>query len=513
MKGFLVFLLMLGAVLGGVYYYNPELLDIDAYLNEKPRKVKVKKAVRKPSGENSRKATPAPETGAASSAAEETPQPEPVAEEDSPQQEPVEVDTPQSGVEPDVESEAAERAQKPLSVLDNMEARAKAKAENKPALILWYGSDWMPHSGKLVNQWNKLKKKRLPVVIGQINETVGQKLDIYQREKLLPVGAFMNLPVAVLLAPDETLLGIYTGKTVMNAASMEKALESTLKTMPAYMSHVEKARSSEGIEAATAAAMALAMQPLETARRNKPMQNLIKKNDPTDSTLFRFLFGMDHMGMFAEIDAVLNGGKGADARFKGAERQFDAAITFVESVMKVAKIGPELKQQWLAGLAYVYREKFKATQEPALRQKMVQLYRQLVALDPESEYGKGALRWADYWDENHAYVFETPYYDNGDMTVGVDKEWRVNVSKSVNGAGTYSFTIVPYQNGRMTTKGFSLYANGKHVCDADTPADQDTKEVTFRIPRALKGRVEVRFRAQCFDGWFGCSGEMKMKKI
>ena len=37
--------------------------------------------------------------------------------------------------------------------------------------------------------------------------------------------------------------------------------------------------------------------------------------------------------------------------------------------------------------------------------------------------------------------------------------------------------------------------------------------MTFEVPRSLKGKVEVRFKVQCFDGWFGCAGEMIMKKL
>ena len=50
------------------------------------------------------------------------------------------------------------------------------------------------------------------------------------------------------------------------------------------------------------------------------------------------------------------------------------------------------------------------------------------------------------------------------------------------------------------------------MCDADVPADKDTKTVNFNVPRALKGKIEVRFRAQCHDGWYNCAGEMVMKK-
>ena len=48
MKGFLIILLMLGVIGGSVYVYDPELLDIDSYLNDKPaRKSKTHKAQRR----------------------------------------------------------------------------------------------------------------------------------------------------------------------------------------------------------------------------------------------------------------------------------------------------------------------------------------------------------------------------------------------------------------------------------------------------------------------------------
>lgn len=487
MKKFLVFLILLGVVAGGVYYYNPALLGLDAPAGKVVKK-KAKNKKKQPKVE--------PQAAVEADAVTATPAAVPEIMEDS-------EDEVVAGPPPS-----------PLAFAENLEARARAKAEGRPSLILWYGSDWMPDASKLVSEWNKLEKKNLPVVLGQIDERVGTVPELNEREKLLPIGAFMNLPVAVLLAPDETLLGIYTGKTVKSAAAMEKAVSRTLARMPQYMKLVEQARSAEGPEGARAAADALAMMPYEDAIRNRQLKDILNRKDPNHETLCRYLYCMDHMGMYDEINAVLNGGKGADARFKGNERKFGEAAAFVRKVMNARKLNTELEQRWLSGLAYVYREQYKATNEPALRKKVVDTYRKVVAVDPESEYGKGALRWANYWDESFPYVFDEPYYDSGEMTVGFEKEWRVNVSKSMKGPGSYTFTLVPSasKNGRMTSRGFKLYANGKHVCDADVPADKDTKTVQFSVSRALKGRVEVRFKVQCFDGWFGCAGEMVMKK-
>lgn len=479
MKKFLILLILLGVVGGGVYYYDPGLLGLDAPAKVTRKKVKKKKKAAKAPKEA---ANAVQEAASAAAPAEEE------------------------------EEMVVEPAASPLPFPENLEARAKAKAEGRPSLIIWYGSDWQPNAGKIVKEWTKLETKNLPVVLGQIDERVGTVPNLHDREKLTPFGAFMNLPVAVLMAPDETLLGIYTGKAVLSAAAMEKAVKSTLKNMPKYMALVEKARTAEGVEGARAAGEALAMLPYYDASRNKSLKDILNRKDPNHETMYRYLYCMDHMGMYDEINAVLNGGKGADAKYKGNERQFDDGVKFVQKVMKAHKMNSELQQQWTSGLAYVYREKYNATKEPALRKKLVETYRKVVEIDSASEYGKGAERWANYWDESVPYIFDQPFYDSGDMTVGFEKEWRVNVSKDVKGPGAYSFTLNPTKTGRMTSKGFQLFANGKHVCDADVPADQDTKSVTFNVPRALKGNIEVRFKVQCFDGWYACAGEMVMKK-
>ena len=479
MKKFLTLLILLGIVGGGVYYYDPGLLGLDA-----PAKVSKKKGTKKKTAKKEAKKADKSAEPVAAAPAEE------------------------------LEEMEAEPASSPLPFPENLEARAKARAEGRPSLIVWYGSDWLPNAGKVVKEWTKLEQKNLPVVLGQIDERVGTVPTLDERKKLIPYGEFMNFPIALLMAPDETLLAIYTGKTVLSAAAMEKAVKSSLKTMPKYMELVEKARTTDGIEGAKAAGEALAMLPYLEASRNYPLKDILNRKDPNHETMYRYLYCMDHMGMYGEINAVLEGGKGADAKFKGNERKFDDGIKFVQKVMKAHKMNTELQQQWTSGLAYVYREKYNATKEPALRKLLVDTYRKVVEIDSESEYGKGALRWANYWDDSIPYIFNELFYDSGEMTVGFEKEWRVNVSKFMDGPGSYTFSLVPCpsKNGKMTSKGFQLFANDKLVCEADVPADKDTKTVNFEVPRALKGHVEVRFKVQCFDGWFGCAGEMTMKK-
>lgn len=494
MKKFAIFLVLLGLAGGGVYYYKPALVEQEApallkqWFHKAQQQLAENKPAEKPA-EKQKAAAPAENTyvpsGTPAVSGDRTPAPE---------------------------LDAVEVAPLLLDFPENKDARARAKEENRPCLVLWYGSDWMPEAQEIAEEWKKLEKKNLPLVIGQIDERVGTLRDLQERERLLPTGAFHNLPVAVLLAPDDTLLAIYTGRMVQNAAAMEKAVTRSLKRMPQYMELVDKARRTEGLEGALAAADALAMMPQNDAARNRQLKDILNRKDPEHKTLCRYLYCMDHMAMYGEINAVLNGGKGADAKFKGDQRKFDEGIAFVQKVLNAREINTEIKQQWTSGLAYVYREKFRAGKDAAVRAKVVETYRAVVEMDPESEYGKGAARWANYWDENTPYVFETPYYGSGDMTVDFEKDWHVNVSEQMDGPGDYTFTLVPCHDGHMTTKGYQLYANDRHVCDANEAADVSTKTVTFKVPRALKGRVEVRFKVRCFDGWYGCSGEMVMKK-
>ena len=409
-------------------------------------------------------------------------------------------------------AEQTPAAVSPLPFLSCHEARAKAKEENRPVLILWYCSDMKRRLDDMVMEWNKLASRNLPVVFGQIDECSGAQLPETDREKLLPTGAFMNLPVAVLLAPDDTLLAIYRGKALRTAAAMEVAVLRTLNMMPQYMAYVEKARNTPGVEGARAAGAALEMMPYADAARNHALKKILNTKDPEHKTMYRYLYGMDHMEMYGEINAVLNGGKGADAKLSGDERQFEAARQFVQQVINAHPMNDELKQQWVSGMAYVHREKFTSTKDAAAKQLMLDCYRQVVEIDPDSEYGKGAARWVRYWDDNVYYVFEEPYYDKEDQTKGFEKEWRVNVSDSMKGPGVYVFSLQPIQDGQMVTRAYKLYANDKHVADATTPENVNTKSVEFVVPRSLKGRIEVRFRAQCNDHWHECSGKMVMEK-
>ena len=140
-------------------------------------------------------------------------------------------------------------------------------------------------------------------------------------------------------------------------------------------------------------------------------------------------------------------------------------------------------------------------------------YELLIALDPDTQYAKGAKRFVHYWSSDSVTIIENGFYESGHQTLGFEKDWRVNVTDSIDGPGEYTFSLIPVDNGGMVTRNYRLLVNGKEVAKADAPADKNTKTVQFKVPAVPKGaKVEVQLTAQCNDGWFGCSGHIRMEK-
>ncbi|MBR5185235.1 MAG: hypothetical protein IKW19_02940, partial [Akkermansia sp.] len=221
---------------------------------------------------------------------------------------------------------------------------------------------------------------------------------------------------------------------------------------------------------------------------------------------------------YGEINGILQGGK--DGKLKGKERKFDEAEAYVRKVLGSESMKAERykhrRQQWLAGLAYVLRERaLSSTQspEPSTMGPVVKVYKELIALDPDTQYAKGAERFVHYWSPDTVTIIKNGFYTSGDQTLNFEKDWRVDVTASVTGPGTYTFSLIPVDNGGMVTRNYRLLVNGREVAKADAPVDKNTKTVKFNVPAVPAGaKVEVQLTAMCKDGWFGCSGHIEMKK-
>ncbi len=393
-------------------------------------------------------------------------------------------------------------------------AREQAKKDNKPILLLWYGSNWMNKTSELCQAWESLSTKAgLPVVFAQFDEKTG--LTEEDRKKAdMPTQEF-DLPIALLFTPDGSMVARYTGKMVRSAADMEKAVKQDLKKVTAFAAKAKLAKESNGKEAAIAAGKALELLDLPTARRHKQMTEIIKRHDANDETGYLSKFCMDHLKMYEVINNLLKGGPGGNKN--GKDRDFDAAEKKVRDTIsrhngKQPALGTEEKQMWLAGLYYIQKERMLA-QGSKDRSAVLDTLQQIIKLAPKSEYGKGAKTYHTYWDPDSFFEVKNAFYESKHQVHGFEKDWHVDVTDQVKGPGTYTVTLVPYLNGGLNTRDFRLAVNGKVVSNATIDPKKNTKTAELELKSIPKGaKVEVWLTTQCHDHWFGCSGKIELTK-
>lgn len=389
-------------------------------------------------------------------------------------------------------------------------ALQQAKESGKPVLVLWHGSDWLYDDAAVCKGFGTLKGA-LPLILAQFDDLTGVPNEV--REKTLPTGAQFSLPVAILLTADGSFAAKYPAELVRHPEQLKAAAERTLTILPKFTELDRKAREGKGIPAAEAATQALSLLAEDDAMRHRSLRGIINTQDPEDKTGGRAAFGMEHGDMYKQINTLLNGGEKGTK--KGAERDFAAALAYVKGVQKRAGMMPKGKQQqWMAGLGFIYKEQWLSAQDEKARLLAAECYRKCAAIDPESEYGKGAMKYVRYTDPKAAIVISDHFYGNGDQTFRFEKDWHVNVSSDIKGPGTYTFRLVPLQDGPLVTRNFRLAVNGKEVGTAlGIDAKKNTKEVQFTVPATpADATVEVYLTAQCNDGWFGCSGTVEMVK-
>lgn len=394
-----------------------------------------------------------------------------------------------------------------LSLQDVPAGQEQAKKENKPLLVLWHGSDWMGSADKeLQSEWEKLKAEQLPVVLAQYDDKLGQ--DRPARKKVLPVTEF-NLPCAVLLLPDGTLFTTYTGKNVRTAKGMLKVLSKSEAKLKSFRALTEKAKAAKGVEAATAAGQALALLSFEDARRCGSLKEIIQRQDPKDETGYHEVFLQGHENVINALSAKMEeGGK------KGKNRDFAAAAAMAEKVLAQKNLTKEAEQRWLAGLAYVQREKFNEEGNNDWKAFRATCER-IVKVDAKSDYADGARFFLHYYDTKKPFIITHGYYNRDVMPKFFEKPWEVDVSSALNGGGTYTFRLKPDEktSDRLVTKDFILSIDGKTV-------DKVSKEikygdpVTFKVPASApkKGKMTVQCTVRCNDGGLNCSGYIEMKK-
>lgn len=395
----------------------------------------------------------------------------------------------------------------PDSIPDLPAARTLAAQQNKPVLILRHGSDWLRDDAAVCSAWQKMSTEGLPVIFGQYDDRTGLKGD--DRKKALPLECY-NMPTVLLLTPDGFLVSSYEPAVVRQPEVLKAKVKEDLLVLPKFAELAAQARSGKGPEAAAAAGKALELLRPADAMRQYDLRNLINKQDPDDTTGYRALFGMDHLAMYDEMALILRGG--ADGKLKDADRDFASAEARIRKALADTRLKGERRQQWMAGLAYLQRLKMESARSND-RSAMIATLREIVAVDPTTEYGKGAAKLARYWDLSIPTVITGNYYTGGDQSQYFEKDWHVDVTPSVTSSGVYTFRLRPMEGGTLITRNYRLVINGKVVATAPIDPKTNTKSVELTVPELPAGaKVEVWLTAECRDNWMGCSGFIDMEK-
>lgn len=396
-----------------------------------------------------------------------------------------------------------------LNAPDVPAAREQAAAAGKPALIIWHGSDWMHNAPALHNQWQQLDKND-QFILGQFDEKAEKAENKPGRGSVLGLEMY-NLPVGVLLSKDGSFMACYDAAT-MTAPGNEKLLAAVGKTLQQHERFCElaaQARAATGIPAAQAAGQALSLLTVEDAMRQRELCGIINNQDPKDETGYRSLYALEHMGMYREINACLKGGP--EGKLTEADRDFDTAEAYVRATIAKGMLSGERLQQWLAGLAWVQRERMLATKSTD-RAALLETFKRIIDIDADSQYGIGAEKLYSYWDPASIYTIEDYYFDSRDLCVHADKEWRINITSAVDGHGRYTISLHQQEGGDLITRNYRLLINGQVVETAENP-EESVKSVRFYIPDLKPGdKVEIQLTARYYDGWFGACGHVTVSK-
>lgn len=287
------------------------------------------------------------------------------------------------------------------------------------------------------------------------------------------------------------------------------AVQKTLKHHDRFCELVAQARATNGIPAAKAAGQALSLLKMDDAMRQRELCGIINAQDPNDETGYRSLFVLEHMGMYREIRARLQGG--AEGKLDGAERDFDAAEAYVRATIDKGLLKGERLQQWLAGLAYIQRERMLSTQSTD-RTALLKTFKRIISIDPKSQYGIGSKTLYNYWNPDSVYIIDDYHFDGHDLCIHGDKEWRIDITSEVNGHGRYTISLHQIDGGDFTTRNYRLLINGKLVETAPEP-EKSVKSVQFYIPDLAKGdKVEIQLTTRYYEGWYSASGHVLVEK-
>lgn len=375
----------------------------------------------------------------------------------------------------------------------------KAKAENKPIVVLWAGTGWDRGSAEVKAMWDKVASKSSQPVIWALYDERDGLSDEARKKEVKPPFESWNVPMALVVTPDnQKLICVIDRERVKEASKVAAVLPKMLAAYDKLVKADEEAKGKSGKEAAAVYGKALDGLPYQAARTHKDVIEKIRKADPKDESGYVFKYDFHHQNVYKEVNKVMeDGGK------KGKDRNFAGAEQWLRNRLASPVLDKEQKQMLNVALAYVARMEYDFGAVPSAKPKMIEAFKTAMAIDPKSELGKGCKNYIAYFTE--PVVLKNLDVANGDMR----REWTpwvADVSSEIKKPGTYVVKCVK-SGGGYEVRNPRLTAKGKTVAMLDASQrdkNQNEFELTVpegKVPAGLRLEMEGRGSGHWMDGF------------
>lgn len=394
------------------------------------------------------------------------------------------------------------------------DAQKKAQEENKPIVLLWSGSDWMPGASTLHKNWEALSNSSSSPVVWALFDETTRVTPEQLKAAGMPVEVW-NLPAVLVMTPEKKLLAQLPPSVASNTSLAAKRIDSVVSMADKQKQLLQQAASEKGAAKARLIGKALDSMALFDAIARKDLLDELKKADPKDESGYVFKYSLGAMpktpGAVSELYKKVNALMTEQGAKKGKDRNFDAADRFLSEKLALPVLDKPQKQQLLAARAYVAREKYRSGDEAA-RDAMLGLFREIYKLDRKSELGKGARGYIEY--------FTKPILLNGlDFdSVHLRKTfhpWVVNATKYMKTPGTYEIRRV-HDGGpdSVSVRNARILVNGRVA--AELPPDLKDKNLdafTLTVPALKPGSsVQIEMEAKGNGHWMSTWGHIEIEK-
>lgn len=380
-------------------------------------------------------------------------------------------------------------------ILPYPQALQKAKEEKKSIVVVSDGSDWLPVSPAL-NQAYKTVTGRLAALDGKVIWAIHDEKNVKptgeeSQKAPKPPMKVWNYPAVQILDSEGRPLYFKEAikpEELSALGTVIPKVEELKKKRDGYWEKAEKEKG-KGNAAIENIAKGLSLLDDQIVRQGsyKPQIERIKTEDPKDKKGYYLRFTYQFLPYIEnEINKRI------------AEKKFAEAYAVVDEKLKLPALTTYQKQSIMVA-------KFRIAREEGQLEKGLGFLKQVTALEPNSELGKGAAQMARFYTQ--------PVKLDGMRWTTADNRpvWLpmvVDVSSAIKGTGQYKIEF-KHAGGNTKFRNPAFKNSSGRVLAALTD-NKEAREFTLNLSSGGKVILEVESQG---TGWFDGRGDIIVTKL